>query len=310
MYYIASVLGDNTYLVGDTKDGVKEKYTYNQVRDFVLSGLKISGTHYQDRESLRTKGFWSIEAVDINYTVDVKEGHYYSITIRNFNREIYSFTGYCMSIDYSEDWLVFTDIEGNNRRFQYGCIVAFKEVRVNKSIQGLMSEMKSLQLQADSIKSEIKRLEAEYREVQNKINDIPSKFASLSSHITVYDFIRVVMSNINDSLSRQISMCGYRFSAPSEVSYTDTDIFLTFADVVYLSGRVDKSSDEYKNAITHYRDIYSRKTLSISTDLQSNLVSLDGRGKYLYQQWYKFSFRGIELTEENAIKFAKSIGGR
>lgn len=321
MYYIAGVLGDNTYLVGDTKDGVKEKYTYNQVRDFVLNGLKIRGTSYSDRESLRTKGFWNIKAVDINYIIDIKEGHYYSITVRNFNRDsVYSFTGYCMSIDYSEDLLMFTDIEGSSRRFQYEYIVAFKEVRVNKSIQGLMSEMKSLQLQANSIKLEMKRLEDEYREIQDKIEGIPSKFAALSSHITVDDFRKIVMNNISDSLLRQINMCNYRFSVPSQVAYNDTDIFLTFTEIVYLSGKesfvnsrtleINTSSDEYKNAINHYRDVYKRKKLDVNTSLESNLVSLDGRGKFLYQQWYKFSFRGIELTEENAIKFAKSVGGR
>ena len=71
MFYISRKLNDYVYEVTDSKDGVAELYTYNQLIDFVNNGIKIQGI-YDDiivEYSGKSSPYLGVERTDISHPI-------------------------------------------------------------------------------------------------------------------------------------------------------------------------------------------------------------------------------------------------
>lgn len=322
MFYISSKKGDK-YGITDTSDGVEEFYTESRIVDMVLQGLRVDGCSYSSNEDLRKTGhFWSIE-VRQHKRVGIKVNKYYNIKAKKMklgydSDKEYQFQGYCLSIDYSsKDVITFITLDAKSINILNNSIISYSEISINNEyIKSIMKEYKSLSELLVAKKSQLKNLEQEVRDISKKLNSLPSKLLAYDGQITLDEFKKLVIDNLNPCLKDSLTASGYKMTTPDCVFYSDNSIYFTFRkmlghakDCKFARQRYDSSfeltdtsSDAYNRCLSAIR---LNNKINTSLPFKDDLIIIDYT--VYYQAYYEIVLPNKPLTRDLALSFAKGI---
>lgn len=319
MYCIKSV-SDNGYYVKDTIDGTVEMVSYEQLKNLVLNGVSIDGCAYKDRESLRKEGFWFVNPVDYDYTVDVKKGISYRVTAKQSWGTVgagnaYSFVGTVLEIDAKKDLVTFLDIDHHcERKVWYKDVIKVDKQKVTPEIQALVKKREMLCRQIYELNDKISELRDKRDKLQVELDSLPAKLSELDGKIRPEEFKSIAIQNISDKVHQFVVQHKGRIQTPCEVSYTDKDIFITFSYVNSArqysfikynsydgSTSVNTSSEEYSRELSRLH-----KEPLLNGEFGECIVPTGRGNEGYYQCWYRYNFEKCILT----IKEAEKFGGR
>lgn len=311
MYYISSKSNDK-YGVTDTKDGVEEFYSYNQIRDIILSGLRIKGCSWGSNEDLRKSGFWSIDVEPAYPILRIKPNKYYRIRYNNGE-----FTGLCTKIDSSEyDIIYFMKLDGNICKIRNSEISDFKEVHnVDSRVNQLINEKNNILNLIELKKSQIKQLECEIRQLKSQSDNMSASFLALDGRIPWDKFVSIVIANMG-GLKYKLQSKGYKLASPYMVGIEDNTIYFTRTEYIGNANNYDFMYQEYDgvyflvdnaSSYSSYKSCLSLFRNKLDCNLKYDECIINSEYKVLHQSWYKISVSPDNITESYAIKLGKSL---